>query len=107
MKNWGTPKGATFWHKQNIDGTYEEIRCDAGITPDVKEGWVRGHIPKTDASKKLMSEALKGRVMTPEWRAKMSAASKGKPKSETHKAAMSAALKRRFANAKAKGEGNV
>lgn len=90
IKKWGTPKGASFWHRQ-VNGVFEEMRLDPGHS--LPEGdWVKGHIPKTEEEKARISAKNTGRVMSPEWRAKMSAASKGKPKSEAHKAAMKAAV---------------
>lgn len=89
MKQWGTPKGATFWHRL-VDGDYETKRCNPGAIPDGTD-WVQGQRPRTEEEKKHLSERNTGRVMTEEWRARMSAASKGKPKSEEHKAAMKAA----------------
>ena len=88
--NWGTPKGSTFWHRK-VKGVYEEIRLKPNETlpPGV---WVRGHTPKSPEAKQNISDALVGRKMTEEWRAKMSAASKGRKKSPEHVAAMKAAL---------------
>lgn len=89
--------GSTVWYRAH-DGGYECQRS-ADATPPEGLGWVRGFAPrdpiKQAAISAARSEQFKGRVMTPEWRAKMSAASKGRPKSEAHKAAMSIAQKNR------------
>jgi hypothetical protein len=85
-RKWGTPPGSTFWYRL-VDGEYETVRCNPGTTPDGTD-WIHGQRPKSDAEKKQASEIHLGRVMSPEWRAKMSAASKGKKKSPEHVAAM-------------------
>ena len=89
---WGTPVGATFWHKQLPDGTYITKRCKPGILP-TEPGWMRGQRPRNEEERKHLSERNMGRIMTDEWKARMSAASKGKKKSPEHKAALSAAQK--------------
>jgi hypothetical protein len=102
--------GSTVWHRPIQPGYtgyskngYESRRSENSNPPD-GDGWIRGHIPKTEAEKaeytKSRSAQFTGRKMSPEWRAKMSAASKGKPKSDAHKAAMSIASRAAHARRK-------
>lgn len=92
------PKGSRWFHKE-IDGVITENRIDPD-DPEPDHTWTRGHKPKSEHTRKLMSDIHTGRVMTPIWKERMSLASKGKPKSEAHKQAMSAAMKARHATKK-------
>lgn len=103
--------GSTVWYRLVQKGYVGKVKngCESQRSPDSNpppgDGWIRGHIPKTDYEKaeytRTRSALFTGRKMSPEWRAKMSQASKGKPKSEAHKAAMSIASKAAYARRKA------
>jgi hypothetical protein len=86
----GAIKGCRWFYRATDTG-YEGKRVNPG-QPLPDDTWTEGRRPLTEVEKDRLRTANTGRVMGPEWRAKMSAASKGKPKSEAHKAAMSAAV---------------
>ena len=94
--------GSSVWYR--ITDTGYESKRSPDANPPSNDAWIRGHVPKTPEEKiayaACRSASLMGRVMTPEWKAKMSLASKGKPKSEAHKLAMSISQKARAARLK-------
>lgn len=91
-KKFGAPKGSRWFYKSDDMGGWIEKRVDP-TDPLPDANWLPGHKPKSEETRRKQSESNMGRIMSPEWRARMSAASKGKPKSEAHKKAMAAALK--------------
>ncbi len=99
-----------FWGRKQDGGSLENVALGGPGCPGV--------IP-SDETRAKRSKALKGRTITPEWRAKLSAAAigrpisqatrdaasrthKGKPKSPEHRAKIAAALKGNTNGAKPK-----
>lgn len=95
-----TQPGSTVWHRANDTGY--EVRRSATKLPPEGTGWNQGFPPKSPEEQQRVfeerSRIFKGRVITEEWRARMSQASKGRPKSPEHRAAMSLAHKARNRN---------
>jgi hypothetical protein len=94
-------KKGTKWFRRYNDvlGDWEIKRINPG-DPEPGVPWVPGQMPRTEEVKEKLRVINTGRIISDEWRARMSAASKGKPKSEAHKAANKLAQEKRHARKK-------